>query len=101
MAAMLLAFQTLTTRLERVEQISTDAAAASAAATAAAAAAATAATTRPRSPERQPRTAPPNSMSMVVDTRIIGKPSNFSGEQGDWKDWSTVMEAYSGACHTR
>ena len=90
MEAMLLAFQALTVRLEQVEQAST-------AATAAAAAATTAASTRTRSPQR----ATPATSGMVVDTRIIGKPGNFSGEDADWKDWSTVMKAYSGACHAR
>jgi len=84
MEAMLQAFQALTVLLEQVEQAST-------AATAAAAAATTAATTRTRSPQR----ATPATSGMVVDTRMIGKPCNFSGEDADWKDWSTVMNA----CH--
>ena len=91
MEAMLLAFQALTARLEQIEQAST------AATAAAAAAATTAATTRTRSSQRST----PATSGMVVDTRIIGKPGNFSGEDADWEVWSTVMKAYSGACHAR
>ena len=30
----------------------------------------------------------------TIDTRTLGKPDTFSGEQGRWSDWKTVMTAY-------
>ena len=30
----------------------------------------------------------------LVDTRILGKPDTFHGDQAKWKDWSTVMRTY-------
>ena len=32
-----------------------------------------------------------------VDTRLLGKPSDFSGTQDAWRDWSTVFKGYAGA----
>ena len=32
-----------------------------------------------------------------VDTRLLGKPSDFSGAQDAWPDWSTVFKGYAGA----
>ena len=31
-----------------------------------------------------------------MDTRLLGKPSDFSGSPGAWRDWSTVFEGYAG-----
>ena len=33
----------------------------------------------------------------MVDTRLIGKPKEFSGKSEDWKDWSLILYAYCGA----
>ena len=30
----------------------------------------------------------------TIDTRTLGKPDTFSGEQGRWSDWKTVTTAY-------
>ena len=30
----------------------------------------------------------------VVDTRILGKPKNYYGQQDGWPDWSFAMRAY-------
>ena len=32
-----------------------------------------------------------------VDTRLLGKPSDFSGAQDAWRDWSTVFKGFAGA----
>ena len=37
----------------------------------------------------------------MIDTRVLGKPSDFSGEPGTWRDWSTIFRAYSSACDPR
>ena len=82
MAQLLLMFQGLTTRMDQMEQ--TAAAATATAAATAATAAATAATAatdaaaaRSRSPQPRAHAAGPS--TMVVDTRIIGKPGMFAG----------------------
>ena len=36
-----------------------------------------------------------------VDTRLLGKPSDFSGTQDAWRDWSTVCKRYAGAAIPR
>ena len=36
-----------------------------------------------------------------VDTRLLGKPSDFSGAQDAWRDWSTVNKGYAGAAIPR
>ena len=36
-----------------------------------------------------------------VDTRLLGKPSDFSGAQDAWRDWSTVFKGYAGAAIPR
>ena len=36
-----------------------------------------------------------------VDTRLLGKPSDFSGAQDAWRDWSTVFNGYAGAAIPR
>ncbi|CAK0847540.1 unnamed protein product, partial [Prorocentrum cordatum] len=36
-----------------------------------------------------------------VDTRLLGKPRDFSGEQPAWRDWSAVFKNYSGAAVPR
>ena len=36
--------------------------------------------------------------AFAVDTRTIGKPKEFDGEQ-DWKGWSFVFRAYAAASH--
>ena len=36
-----------------------------------------------------------------VDTRFLGKPSDFSGAQDAWRDWSTVFKEYAGAAIPR
>ena len=36
-----------------------------------------------------------------VDTRLLGKPSDFSGAQDAWRDWSTVFKVYDGAAIPR
>ena len=37
----------------------------------------------------------------VVDTRLIGKPSSFTGREEDWTSWSLVLRAYAGAVSER
>ena len=36
-----------------------------------------------------------------MDTRLRGKPSDFSGAQDAWRDWSTVFKGYAGAAIPR
>ena len=36
-----------------------------------------------------------------VDTRLLGKPGDFSGAQEAWRDWSTVFMGYAGAAIPR
>ena len=36
-----------------------------------------------------------------MDTRLLGKPSDFSGAQDAWQDWSTVLKGYAGAAIPR
>ena len=36
-----------------------------------------------------------------VGTRLLGKPSDFSGVQDAWRDWSTVFKGYAGAAMPR
>ena len=43
---------------------------------------------RPRA--RGPETKP------LIDTRILGKPDGFNGEDHKWKDWSIVTKTYAG-----
>ena len=38
---------------------------------------------------------------VCVDTRLLGKPSDFSGAQDAWRDWSTVFKGYAGAATPR
>eukprot|EP00959_Pyramimonas_sp_CCMP1952_P273985 5727396-Pyramimonas_sp.AAC.1 len=33
----------------------------------------------------------------VVETRLMGKPKNFSGKEDDWHQWALTMRAYAGA----
>ena len=37
----------------------------------------------------------------IVDTRVLGRPDNFDGTPGSWRDWSTTFRAYSAACEPR
>ncbi len=48
----------------------------------------------------QPPPPPPTERgtNRVIDTRVLGKPNDFSGEPGTWRDWSTVFRAYASAC---
>ena len=32
----------------------------------------------------------------LIDTRILGKPDTFNGEESKWKDWSVVTKTYAG-----
>eukprot|EP00971_Amphidinium_carterae_P319662 6353145-Amphidinium_carterae.1 len=41
--------------------------------------------------------APRVSATPTIDTRALGKPDHFDGSTNAWKDWSTVLRAYSGA----
>ena len=40
-------------------------------------------------------------MGVGVDTRLLRKPSDFSGAQDAWRDWSTVFKGYAGAAIPR
>ena len=40
-------------------------------------------------------------MGVGVDTRLLGKPSDFSGTQDAWRDWSTVFKRNDGAAIPR
>ncbi|CAK0899647.1 unnamed protein product, partial [Prorocentrum cordatum] len=55
-----------------------------------------------RGQEQQQRAAqpggPPQETNILIDTRVLGKPSDFNGEPGAWRDWSTVFRAYASAC---
>ena len=33
----------------------------------------------------------------IVDMRVLGKPSNFAGDEASWKSWSFVMLSFSAA----
>ena len=37
------------------------------------------------------------SSASMVDMRVLGKPSNFAGEEASWKSWSFVMLSFSSA----
>ena len=37
----------------------------------------------------------------IVDTRLLGRPDNFDGTPGSWRDWSTTFRAYSAAFEPR
>eukprot|EP00973_Karenia_brevis_P049245 6830372-Karenia_brevis.AAC.1 len=37
----------------------------------------------------------------VVDTRALGKPDSFKGEDAAWKDWSIVMRSYTSLVEPR
>ena len=32
----------------------------------------------------------------ILDTRVLGKPDSFAGDQKAWRDWSIVMRSYAG-----
>ena len=36
-----------------------------------------------------------------MDTRLLGKPNDFSGAQDAWRDWSAVFKGYAGAAVPR
>ena len=36
-----------------------------------------------------------------MDTRLLGKPGDFSGAQDAWRDWSAVFRGYAGAAVPR
>ena len=36
-----------------------------------------------------------------MDTRLLGKPGDFSGAQEAWRDWSTVFKGHAGAAVPR
>ena len=42
-----------------------------------------------------------HAQSVGVDTRLLGKPSDFSGDQHAWRDWSAVFKGYAGAAIPR
>ena len=44
---------------------------------------------------------PAPQQQQVVDTRLMGKPKNFSGREEDWHHWAVTMRAYSGAISER
>ena len=35
--------------------------------------------------------------ALMVDMRVLGKPSNFAGDEASWKSWSFVMLSFSAA----
>jgi hypothetical protein len=39
---------------------------------------------------------PPNPPGLGVDTRTLGRPEHFDGNEKSWCDWSTVFRAYAG-----
>ena len=41
------------------------------------------------------------SAAVGVDTRLLGKPGEFSGAQEAWRDWSAVFKGYAGAAVPR
>ena len=49
-----------------------------------------------RAPQRGSQTT-----GVGVDTRLLGKPGDFSGAQDAWRDWSAVFQGYAGAAVTR
>ena len=36
-----------------------------------------------------------------MDTHLLGEPSDFSGAQDTWRDWSTVFKGYAGVAIPR
>ena len=34
-----------------------------------------------------------------IDTRMLGRPDTFDGNESKWGDWSTVMKAYAALCN--
>ncbi|CAK0853831.1 unnamed protein product [Prorocentrum cordatum] len=55
-----------------------------------------------RGQEQQQRAAqpggPPQETNILIYTRVLGKLSDFNGEPGTWRDWSTIFRAYASAC---
>jgi len=45
--------------------------------------------------------AAPRRQGFGVDTRMLGRPDVFIGEDARWPDWSTVVRAYSSVCNDK
>ena len=39
--------------------------------------------------------------SSFIDTRVLGKPESFEGNEAKWPDWSVVVRAYMSLVNTR
>ncbi|CAK0811159.1 unnamed protein product, partial [Prorocentrum cordatum] len=51
----------------------------------------------PQQPAGQPGGMQPG-VNRLIDTTVLGKPRDFNGEPGTWRDWSTIFRADSSAC---
>ena len=40
-----------------------------------------------------------NGMTALVDTKLLGKPQIFSGNEMDWSDWTFQVKACLGCVH--
>lgn len=51
----------------------------------------------------QPAAVPavPPSTASVLDTKLLGKPEKFSGQEEQWRDWSFVTRSYIGLMNPR
>ena len=53
-------------------------------------------------PPPPPRMGPPGSLSQYgIDTRTLGKPDTFHGEEQKWADWRVILKAYCGVVSLR
>ncbi len=57
----------------------------------------TAAAHVPAAPPAQPNGAGRPAGASLVDMRVLGKPSSFSGDRESWKSWSFTMKAFAAA----
>ena len=46
-------------------------------------------------------TSPSSTMPSLIDTRMMSKPTTFSGAMDQWADWSFVFKAYCAAINPR
>ena len=37
----------------------------------------------------------------LVDTRVLGKPDRYYGDEAKWEDWHTLFESWAGLINVR
>ena len=37
----------------------------------------------------------------LVDTRVLGKPDRYYGDEAKWEDWHTLFESWAGLINLR